>query len=166
MILPDHMIQKAVGKGTIGIEPYHARKQISHGLSYGLSSAGYDIRLSLSGIIEEADEGDVYVLEPGDFLLASSIERIRLPSGIIAFLKDKSTNARLGISVFNTVFEPGWEGYPTIEIANLSKNAFTLWHGQPIGQLIFHQLAEPTSTPYDGKYQNQPARPVAATMEI
>jgi dCTP deaminase len=132
-------------------------KKIVHlgtGLSYGLSACGYDVR------IEQAA-----VLQPDAFLLASTVERFAMPDWIVGIVHDKSTIARMGIALQNTVIEPGWEGYLTLEITNHGEEPVELVARQPIAQVLFHPLDQPTDRPYRGKYQDQPARPVGAIKE-
>ena len=136
------------------IQPLCPRtKHIETNMSYGLGPAGVDIRLD-----QDVD------LPPGEFCLASSIEKFNIPKFIIAIVHDKSTLARRGLSVFNTVIEPNWSGYLTLELSNRGKEHIILPREAPIAQVIFHKLDEPTRQPYekDGKYQNQPRFPVAA----
>jgi dCTP deaminase len=136
-------------------------KTVFNGMSFGLSHAGYDIRIAES-----------LRLPHGSWALASSIERFKMPDNVIGFVHDKSSWARRGIAVQNTVIEPGWEGYLTLELSN--HNCFTSYHtshvdiskGSPIAQVVFHWLDEPTDTPYTGKYQNQEAGPQAARYEV
>lgn len=135
------------------IDPFQMRGVI-HGMSYGLSAAGYDVRIK-----------DTMFLAPGDFALGVTVERIALPTDLMAELKDKSTWARRGIAVQNTVFEPGWRGYPTVELSNHGPHIVRVPAGAPIGQLIFHVLDAPTCAPYAGKYQDQPQRPIEAIEE-
>lgn len=136
------------------VEPFHERT-IVNGLSYGLSACGYDIRVE-----QELD------LAPGQFTLASSIERFRMPNNLVAFPHDKSTWARRGLAVQNTVIEPGWEGYLTLELTNHGRDRLHIQAGDPIAQIIFHQLSGDVGRAYNGKYQNQPAVPVPAKMEL
>lgn len=98
--------QSIRAKYNTAIEPL-VERTVFNGLSYGLSSAGYDIRLA----------EEVY-LPPGEFKLASSVERFNMPLDLIAVVYDKSTLVRLGLTVQNTVVEPGWRGYLTLELAN------------------------------------------------
>lgn len=139
--------------GDFFIEPFCSRT-VEHGMSYGLSSAGYDVRIK-----------DRLEMLPGDFVLAVTVERIGLSHDVMAQLADKSSWARRGIAVQNTIFEPGWRGYPTLEISNHGRERVIIPAGAPIGQLIFHQLDQPTDAPYAGKYQDQPQRPVGAIRE-
>lgn len=124
-------------------EKYH-----NHGLSGGLSIAGYDVALD-----------QLVSLKPGEFALASTLEQFKMPNNIIANVTDKSTWARLGITVQNTIIEPGWSGYLTLEIINHSKSGLIIKEGTPIAQIIFMFLDQPAVVTYDGKYQNQPRGP-------
>lgn len=137
----------------LDIRPFCYRTVV-HGMSYGLSAAGYDLRVSFE-----------VLLPPGGFILATTIERVVLPADLMAHLADKSSWARCGIAIQNTIFEPGWRGYPTIEISNHGPQHVTIAAGAPIAQMIFHVLDQPTDYPYAGKYQDQPQRPVEAIEE-
>jgi dCTP deaminase len=125
-------------------------------MSYGLSSAGYDIRVL-----------NPLYLEAGDFLLATTVEHFEFPRDVMGKLADKSSWARRGIAVQNTIFEPGWRGYPTLEISNHSRELVHIPSGSPIGQMIFQLLDQPTEQPYpeSGKYQDQRQVPVSALEE-
>lgn len=140
----------------IDISPF-AERTVRNGMSFGLSSAGYDIRIKLDELVK--------VLMPGDFVLATTIEHLSFPHFVMGMLVDKSSWARKGLSVQNTVFEPGWRGYPTIEINNHSSECVPIHNVDPIAQMIFMWLDKPTDQPYSGKYQDQPQMPVAALEE-
>ena len=135
------------------ITPFNERA-VSGGMSYGLSACGYDVRIA---------EG--VRLWPGDFTLASTMERFDLPHDVAGLLMDKSTWARWGVSVQNTIAEPGWRGYLTLEISNHGPEVVRIPAGSPIGQMVFHLLDQPTEQPYGGKYQDQAAGPQAARYE-
>jgi len=124
--------------------PFHHPQQVAFGLTYGLGPAGYDIRIA-----------ENVWLEPHSFKLASSYEHICIPDDLIAFVKDKSTWARLGLAVQNTVIEPGWQGYLTIELSNHSQRRLEIVKRSPIAQIILQMLDQPTTLPYKGRYQNQ-----------
>lgn len=128
------------------IAPFHERTK-EFGMSYGLSAAGYDIRIA-----------QAIKLEPHDFTLVSSLEEFNMPNNVLAYVKDKSTWARQGLAVQNTVIEPGWKGFLTLELTN-HRHIIPIYleKGMPIAQIVFHWLDEPTEQPYDGKYQNQAA---------
>jgi len=80
-------------------------------------------------------------------------------------IMDKSTNIRTGLSVQNTRAEPGWQGYLTLELFNMSESVIVIPAGTPIAQVTFRTLDEPTEQPYAGKYQNQKDGPQAAIWE-
>lgn len=154
----------------------------AHGVSHGLSEAGYDIRIAQEVRFQPADcyledgeqsSRDVVLFRdtkwpayhgfaevPGRFLLASSVDEFQMPNNLVGYVKDKSTWARLGLSVFNTVIEPWWKGFLTLELVYHGRDELVIPAGAGIAQVLFHQLAEPAM--YDGKYQNQEDRPVEA----
>lgn len=125
------------------ITPFNERTA-ENGLTYGLSSCGYDIRIAES-----------FTLWPQRFVLASSVEHFIMPDDCCARVMDKSSLARQGIVVQNTIIEPGWNGWLTLEIVNHSWGFRKLVSGQAIAQIVFERLDEPTEQPYRGKYQNQ-----------
>lgn len=135
------------------VQPFEERGVI-RGRSYGLSVAGYDIRVA-----------ETLTLMPGQFELASSVERFSMPNDVLALVKDKSSWARLGLSVFNTVIESGWCGFLTLELKNQGINTLRIVSGDPIAQILFERLDEPTEQPYAGKYQDQEAGPQVARFE-
>lgn len=133
--------------------PFEERNKFM-GMSYGLSPAGYDIRVR-----------EFIYLEPQGFTLASSVERFRMPNNLLGIVHDKSTWARKGLTVQNTVIEPGWAGYLTLELTNHAEEMITIQPYSPIAQIVFHLLDQPTEQPYSGKYQNQEAGPQPARLE-
>jgi dCTP deaminase len=152
MILPAQKIEELCKFQGL-VTPFHDRTEW-WGMTYGLSAAGYDIRIAQ----------DVELLGQG-FSLASTMEHFDIPRHILGIVHDKSTWARRGIAVQNTVFEPGWRGYATLEISNHSSKPVKIEAGMPIAQIVFHLLAEPTRQPYEGKYQDQLAGPQEAILE-
>lgn len=147
MILPAQELRKIKP-----LHPFHERS-IHGGMTYGLGPAGYDVRIAQ----------DV-ILHPGCFTLASTLEHFETPNDTVAFVHDKSTWARRGLSLFNTVIEPGWHGFLTLELVNNSESAICLPCGTPIAQVIWMRLEEATELPYAGRYQGQEAGPVAAKL--
>lgn len=154
---------------AFSIEPFSESKQAC-GMSYGLTSAGYDIRVgklslpartrSIKGAPPK--EPQAVLLNSGDFILAASLERFQLPNDIQAIVHDKSTLARQGLALQNTVLEPGWKGFITLELSNHGPQPIRILVGQPIAQIVFHQLDKPTDLPYRGKYQDQDNLPTEA----
>lgn len=162
------------------ISPYSPKSERKnwgeYSLSGGLSYAGYDIHLSknkdvyLTKVLTNRPEymDGIIVVEPGEFLLVHSLEHFCIPRNMISMVKDKSSIIRRGLAVQNTVAEPGWKGYLTLELTNHSKDYITLYLGQPIAQLLFEYLDDAVD-PYVGSYQDQPDKPVKPrqlTMDV
>lgn len=144
-------------------------KERCHGVSHGLSEAGYDIRIKQEvtfhpgNSIQPAGVWVDGVYSPGNFTIASAIEEFQMPPNLVGVVHDKSTWARRGLSVRNTVIEPGWAGFLTLELVYDGRGPLTLPAGAGIAQVLFHRTTANAS--YDGKYQNQPDKPVEAIHE-
>ena len=159
------------------IKDMATQKIKAHGVSYGLSEAGYDIRIKqavhfkqnlypsgahweVSSYIPEEHHPDfVPFWRKGKFTLASAIEEFHIPRNLVGVVHDKSTWARQGLSVFNTVVEPGWNGFLTLELVYHGSEELFIPAGAGIAQVIFSQISNIASYG-DGKYQNQEDRPV------
>lgn len=142
------------------MSPCEDRKEVSFDgrtLSSGLGPAGYDLTLDWGG-----DPDESISLAPGGFVLAAANERFRMPDNVLGRICDKSSWARRGLHCFTTVVEPGWEGWLTLELANLGDDFLELPQGIPIAQAVFEFTDEPVERPYDGKYQNQESGPQEA----
>lgn len=135
------------------VDPF-CERGVAEGMSFGLSAAGYDVRIA-----------EDLTLLPGKFRLASTIERFKMPPNLLGIVHDKSTWARRGLACQNTVIEPGWEGYLTLELTNHYVDVLEISKGMPIAQIVFHILDHPTESPYDGKYQHQESGPQPARFE-
>lgn len=121
------------------------------GTSYGLSEAGYDVRL----------DQDVTLTSAKRFCLASTQERFQMPSNLIGIVHDKSTHARRGLSVFNTVIESGWSGWLTLELVYHGDGTLFIPRGAGIAQVVFHETSDHADYGA-GKYQNQERGPQTA----
>ena len=186
MILNDLAIQARAEKGMIAPFVPHQVTSNDRGkvVSFGLTSFGYDIRLGQtfveyqhghapndpkapSSLQHTTFTADHYVIKPGAFVLAHSAEHFNIPANIVGICVGKSTYARLGIHVLVTPLEPGWRGYLTLEIANLSNVAVKLYSGEGIAQIMFHEGDVPLVTYGDrgGKYQDQAQTVVLPRMK-
>lgn len=143
-------------------------KHREHGVSHGLTEVGYDIRLKQQIKFWPSGKGRINVRDPdtgisyhdGQFVLGSAMEEFTMPNHLAGIVHDKSTWARRGLSVFNTVIEPGWRGFLTLELIYRGREPLVLEAGSGIAQVIFHRVAQPAQ--YEGKYQDQDNYPVAA----
>lgn len=146
-------------------------KERHNGVSHGLAEVGYDIRLKQNVHFEpkcQLNDGPSIVTvdgitEEGRFCIASTIEEFHMPNDLYGVVHDKSTWARHGLSVFNTVIEPGWRGFLTLELVLHSCKDLFIPAGTGIAQVIFHELTCPAS--YVGKYQDQADRPIEPLMD-
>jgi len=161
------------------IEPF-SPTLIKNGVSYGLSSYGYDARLAdefkicksitpetASKIIDpknmdtqlfEDHKGEYCIIPPNSFVLARTFEYFKIPRDILVICLGKSTYARCGIIVNVTPLEPGWEGHVTLELSNTTQLPAKVYSGEGICQFIFLKGDKPCSTAYSdrqGKYMHQ-----------
>ena len=155
------------------IDPFEAT-QIRTGISFGLSSYGYDFRINrvfkipnpkrhslLDPKHPHADdftdeEGSFCDIPAGSYILGHTVEYFRIPRDIITIAFGKSTYARSGVVVHITPFEPEWEGHATIAISNMSGRPARIYAEEGIGQILFLQATEPCANSYadkKGKYQ-------------
>jgi dCTP deaminase len=163
------------------IEPFAdaQTKTLENGLraiSYGLSSYGYDLRVSrefkvftnvFNTVVDPKSfdaqslvdiETDVCIIPPNSFALARSVEYFRIPREVLTICVGKSTYARCGIIVNVTPFEPEWEGHVTLEISNTTPLPAKIYANEGLAQVVFFLASEVCETSYAdraGKYMRQ-----------
>ncbi|RAU20507.1 dCTP deaminase [Paramagnetospirillum kuznetsovii] len=174
-VMPDTWIRRmAKEKGMI--EPFTEKLQREGVISYGLSSYGYDARVSRefkiftnvdSAVVDpkafSADsfvdrETDVCVIPPNSFALARTVELFRIPRDVLVICLGKSTYARCGIIVNVTPLEPEWEGHVTLEFSNTTPLPAKIYANEGACQFIFLKGDSVCETSYGdraGKYQGQ-----------
>lgn len=145
------------------------QKQKNNGVSHGLGEAGYDIRIKQTIEFLKGNTFPRIVMADGEpiegrFSLASTIEEFQMPANLVGIVHDKSTWARQGLSVFNTVIEPGFKGGLTLELVYHGDSELIIPAGSGIAQVIFHSTTDTAN--YSGKYANQPDRPVGPIESI
>ena len=174
-VLSDKWIKKMSLEHEM-ISPFVEKQERSNNISYGLSSFGYDARVSNefkiftnvnSSIVDPknfSDDSlvtkteDVCIIPPNSFALASTVEYFKIPRDTLVICLGKSTYARCGIIVNVTPLEPEWEGHVTLEFSNTSNLPAKIYAGEGVAQMIFHQSDEQCEVSYkdrDGKYQGQ-----------
>jgi len=172
---PDHWITRMAREERM-IEPFEEGKAREGVISYGVSSYGYDIRVTdefkiftniNSAVVDPKDfdtasmvdyRGDVCIIPPNSFVLARTVEYFRIPRGVLTVCVGKSTYARCGIIVNVTPFEPEWEGYVTLEISNTTPLPAKIYANEGIAQVLFFEGDEQCEISYadkKGKYQKQ-----------
>ncbi len=167
---------REMARGHGMIEPFE-EKQVREGvISFGLSSYGYDMRVAnefrifhnaLAPVVDPKAfdersfveyEGDICLIPPNSFALASSVEYFRIPRNVLTLCVGKSTYARCGIITNVTPFEPEWEGYVTLEISNTTPLPARIYANEGIAQVLFFESDEACEVSYrdkKGKYQCQ-----------
>jgi dCTP deaminase len=174
VVLSDRTIRRLLGEGRIEIDPYDASLlqpssvdvrvdryfRVFHNNRYPF----IDVREpqeELTELVEVADEQS-FILHPGEFVLGSTLERVKLPDDLVARLEGKSSLGRLGLLIHSTAgfIDPGWNGHVTLELSNVANLPITIYYGMKIGQVSFVQMTEPAETPYGSdalgsKYQGQ-----------
>ena len=174
-ILPDSWIKKMARERGM-IDPFVEAQQREDVISFGLSSYGYDARVSRefriftnvdSATVDPknfsdssfvARETDVCIIPPNSFVLARTIEYFRIPRDVMVICVGKSTYARCGIIVNVTPLEPGWEGHVTLEFSNTTPLPARIYADEGAAQFLFLRGEGPPDVSYadrKGKYMGQ-----------
>lgn len=174
-IMPDKWIKEQSLKNNM-ITPFEKNLNNKGVLSYGLSSYGYDARVSNKfKIFTNVDsvtvdpknfmnesfvdrEADHCIIPPNSFVLARTVEYFKIPSNVLVICVGKSTYARCGIIVNVTPLEPGWEGHVTLEFSNTTPLPAKIYANEGAAQFLFFEGKEPCEMSYSerkGKYMHQ-----------
>lgn len=172
---PDHWIRRMAREQGM-IEPFVEEQMRAGVISYGLSSYGYDMRVAdefqiftnvYNTVVDPKNfstdsmvhfQGEVCIIPPNSFALARSVEYFRIPRSVLTLTIGKSTYARCGIITNITPFEPGWEGFVTLEISNTTPLPARIYANEGIAQVLFFEADEECEVSYadkKGKYQSQ-----------
>ena len=163
MILSDKTITRMLGEKSLVINPVTEEQ---------IQPASVDIRLGNSfSVVEDTPSGmitldsqiryksitaDTYLILPGQFVLASTMEYFELPNNMTAFVEGRSSLGRMGLFIQNAGWvDPGFKGEITLELFNANRCAIELKAGRRIGQLVFAEMDDFALHPYHGKYQGQ-----------
>ena len=174
-VMPDTWIREMATKHGM-IAPFSDRQHREGVISYGVSSYGYDARVSDefkiftnvdSAVVDPKDfsdsgfvdrKGNVCVIPPNSFALARTVEYFRIPRDVLVICLGKSTYARCGIIVNVTPLEPEWEGHVTLEFSNTTPLPARIYANEGAAQFIFikaHSVCETSYADRKGKYQGQ-----------
>ena len=158
------------------ISPFENKQVRGDKISFGVSSFGYDARVSNefkiftnvnSEIVDPKNfkptnfltkKTEQCIIPPNSFVLASTIEYFKIPKDILVICLGKSTYARCGIIVNVTPLEPGWEGHVTLEFSNTTPLPAKIYANEGVAQFIFLKGNEKPETTYadrNGKYMGQ-----------
>lgn len=170
MVLSDRDIKKALTDGFLKISPFPD-------LQTQLGSCSIDLRLgnvfrvfehSKHSYIDpskkdysneitreiQVKNGEQFIMQPGDFALAVTLEKVTISPTLLGRLEGRSSLGRLGIVVHSTasIFDPGWDGNPVLELGNLGRMAVALTPGMRICAMTFEELSSPADVPYTKKH--------------
>lgn len=174
VLLSDRDIRSAIDSGALGIEPFEPGNVQPSSVDVRLdrffrvfNNSKYthiDPKLQQDELtsLVEVEEGDAFVLHPGEFVLASTLEKFTLPDNLAGRLEGKSSLGRLGLLTHSTAgfIDPGFSGYVTLELSNVANLPMTLWPGMKVGQMAIFRMSSPAEVPYGtgslgSKYQGQ-----------
>ena len=174
MIFSDRTILESIESGRIEIDPFDASFVQPSSVDLRVDSIFWvfenhryphidprepqeDLTKAVTVPVDEA-----FVLHPGEFVLGSTFERVRLGSDIVARLEGKSSLGRLGLLIHSTAgfVDPGFDGYLTLELSNVANLPIAIYPGMKIGQISFYQMTTEADHPYGSseagsKYQGQ-----------
>ena len=174
-VLSDKWIKEMVRTNNM-ISPFENKQVRDNKISYGLSSFGYDARVSNefkiftnvnSEIVDPKNfklnnfiskKGDECIIPPNSFVLSSTVEYFRIPNDVMVICLGKSTYARCGIIVNVTPLEPSWEGNVTLEFSNTTPLPAKIYANEGAAQFIFlkgNEKPEITYADRNGKYMKQ-----------
>ena len=184
MIFSDGTIREAIASGRIGLSPLldDAIQPSSVDVRLGATFRVFanhrypviDVKADQPELTEvvHCDDGEPFVLHPGEFVLGATIERITLPADIVARIEGKSSLARLGLVIHSTAgfVDAGFDGEVTLELSNVATLPILLYPGMKIAQFAFFPLDRPAEKPYGSgatgsKYQGQ-AGPTASRYHL
>ncbi len=184
MVLSDRTIKAEVAAGRLVFDPYDetlvqpssvdVRVDGAFRVFHNSRRPYIDVREPMEDLTElvRVEEGDPFVLHPGEFVLGQTLERVKIPADLVARLEGKSSLGRLGLVIHSTAgfVDPGFEGNLTLELSNLANLPITIYQGMPIGQISFMRMDGAVENAYGGKqagskYQGQ-AEPTASRFYL
>lgn len=174
MMLSDRSLREALAAGTIEVEPLGDNAIQPSSIDLRLArqfrifrnhTRGIiDVKQDLSDLTElvEMDDDQPFILHPGEFVLGSTLERVKVPTDLVARIEGKSSLGRLGLLIHSTAgfVDAGWNGQLTLELSNVASLPITLYPNMKIGQMSFMQMTTEADHPYGSgevgsKYQDQ-----------
>jgi len=163
MILSDKTIYKMLETKELIISPLESEQVQPASVDIRLGNTFSIVEDSSTGIISmekkiqyKTLETDTYILLPGQFVLATTMEYFELPDDLTAFVEGRSSLGRMGLFIQNAGWvDPGFCGEITLELYNANRCAIELKAGRRVGQLVFAKMDDHALNPYNGKYRGQ-----------
>lgn len=163
MFLSDIEIREMLESGRLEISPLNQSQIQSASIDLTLGNVFSKITTGQNEIIlpnrppkYKTIPANMYLLDPGEFILATTQEYLRLPDDVIAFIEGRSSYGRLGLFIQSAGWiDPGFEGELTLQLYNANKAAIAVKAGMRLGKVVFAKTGMPAAHPYNGKYQGQ-----------
>lgn len=174
MLLSDRDIRAAIENNELGIEPFEEKMIQPSSIDVRMDRffrvfnnqkyTHIDPKLQQDELTSEIEvqDGEPFILHPGEFVLAATYEKFTLPAHLAGRLEGKSSLGRLGLLTHSTAgfIDPGFSGHITLELSNVANLPIALWPGMKVGQLALFKMSSPAETPYGSgklgsKYQGQ-----------
>ncbi|HLF59648.1 MAG TPA: dCTP deaminase [Acidimicrobiia bacterium] len=174
MIFSDRSIREAIDSGLIQIDPYEPSfvqpssidLRVGNGFRVFVNHrySQIDPRAPQSDLTQlvEVEAEEPFMLHPGEFVLGSTLERVKLGDDVVARLEGKSSLGRLGLLIHSTAgfIDPGFEGHITLELSNVATLPIAIYPEMKIGQISFYRMTTAADFPYGSpelgsKYQGQ-----------
>ena len=174
MVLSDRSIREELEAGNIVIEPLGENAMQPSSVDLRVDNLFRVFRNDTTPYIDPkkpqedltelvtVEDGEAFILHPGEFVLGSTLERVALGTDLVARLEGKSSLGRLGLLIHSTAgfVDPGWDGHLTLELSNVANLPIAIYPGMKIGQISFLRMSTEAEHPYGSdaagsKYRGQ-----------
>ncbi len=152
IIKPQPDLQTQLGSCSIDLRLGNTFRVFDYSKYPYIDPAQKDYSNEITKVIK-VDKGGSFIMQPGDFVLAVTLEHVKIPPELMGRLEGRSSLGRLGLVVHSTasIFDPGWDGKPVLELGNLGRMAIKLTVGMRICAMTFEELSSPAVVPYTSK---------------
>ena len=147
---PDYVTQ--MGSCSVDLRLGNTFRVFDYSKHPFIDPSSKDYSNEITKVIKIEKDGS-FIMQPGDFVLAVTLEHVKIPADLMGRLEGRSSLGRLGLVVHSTasIFDPGWDGKPVLELGNLGRMAIKLTVGMRICAMTFEELSSPSSIPYTSK---------------
>ncbi len=152
LIKPKPDLNKQLGSCSIDLRLGDTFRVFDHSRHAYIDPSQKDYSNEITKVIKVPQNGS-FIMQPGEFVLAVTLESVKIPSDLMGRLEGRSSLGRLGLVVHSTasIFDPGWDGNPVLELGNLGRMALKLTVGMRICAMTFEELSSESTNPYSKK---------------
>jgi len=154
IITPVPNLSEQLGSCSIDLRLGDTFRIFEHGKYPYIDPSKKDYSNEITKVVK-LKNGEKFIMQPGDFVLAVTFERVKIAPSLMGRLEGRSSLGRLGLVVHSTasIFDPGWDGKCVLELGNLGRMAISLTCGMRICAMTFEELSSPAEVPYAKKKQ-------------